>query len=229
MANQVIRISSRTPDDGWRHVTSSVCAMPSRAFFELNGSPVWVASALRWLDAALAAPLPNAVWATALVDSIADGHAHPIGSSTGNAVDQNTAAPAVEPTPPPTVEAATSDKPMAARILDEQMRIIGMPGDAKTIERRLAAIEATINNLLASLGWSVRVGELAAATAEAAAGAPGPLRDLITALQIRVAEAAAGSRPGSRHRDGTAGGSRTEAGRGSDSTRSCAEGRLGEG
>ena len=47
---------------------------------ERNGSPVWVASALRWLDAVLAAPLPNAEWAAALVDSIADGHAHPLGS-----------------------------------------------------------------------------------------------------------------------------------------------------
>ena len=158
---------------------------------QLNDSPVWVASALRWLDAALAAPLPNAVWAAALVDSIADGHAHPLGS----AVHEQTAVPAVKPTPPPPVEAATSDKPMAARILDEQMRIIGMPGDAKTIERRVAAMESTINNLLASLGWSVRAGELAGAAAEAASGAPGQLRDLITALQSRVAEAAAGPAP----------------------------------
>ena len=59
----------------------------------------------------------------------------------------------------------------------------------------MAAIESTVNNLLASLGWSIRAGELAAATAAAAGGTPGPLRDLITALQNRVAAAAAGPAP----------------------------------
>ena len=58
---------------------------------------------------------------------------------------RSTAAPAAKLIPSPPVEAPTPDTPMAARILDEQMRIIGMSGDAKTIERRVVdKVKSTI-------------------------------------------------------------------------------------
>jgi two-component system, chemotaxis family, sensor kinase CheA len=140
---------------------------------------LWVASGLRWLDAILAAPLPNAVWAAAMITAIAEVNASPVGDTKAPGMFS----PEPEHTAPP---AATADKPMAARILAEQMRIVAMPGDPEILRRRMAAIEATVGNLLSSLGWSVRDGELAAATAEAAGGMPEKLRELITALETRV-------------------------------------------
>jgi hypothetical protein len=152
----------------------------------------------------LVAPLPNAVWAAALVDSIADGHAHPRERG-----PRETAAPAAAYT--------TADHrgnlhtPMAARILDEQMRIIGMSGDAQAIQRRMVAVESTINNLMEV--WLVgRAGELAAATAEGRAPDHcGP--------DHRVADPGGRRSRGSPTAPDTAmalGGRRTEAGRGSD-------------
>ena len=94
---------------------------------ERNGSPVRVASALRWLDAVVAAPLPNAAWAAALVNSSPTATHDPSGS----AAPRTDCGAGCETAQPPAVETAASDRPMAARILDEQMRIIGMPGDAR--------------------------------------------------------------------------------------------------
>jgi two-component system, chemotaxis family, sensor kinase CheA len=152
---------------------------------------LWVASALRWLDAVLAAPLPNLAWAAAMVESIAEGRTRPI----GDAVAQEVPAPTAEPVPGPTVETGPPGNPMAARILAEQMRIVRMPGDPDVLRRRMAAVESTVEHLLTSVGWSVRDGELAAATAEAAGGAPERLQELITALQHRVEVAVAGPAP----------------------------------
>ncbi len=149
---------------------------------------LWIASALRWLDAVLAAPVPNVAWASAVLDCIAEGRTTPIGGATTKAVP----APTIENLPPSSVEAASSDEPMAARILAEQMRIVALPGDPEVLQRRMAAVESTIGNLLAGLGWSLRDGELADAVAAAADGLPGSLQDLITALQNRVQAAAAG-------------------------------------
>jgi len=129
---------------------------------------LWTTSALRWLDASLAAPLPNSDWITRLIDDIAHGR-----------------------------EAAPLDtkaQPPAWRILMEQRRIIAMPGDVETLKRRLAGVEAAIVNLLASFGWSVRQGELTAAVAAAETGAYARLDALILALQARV-EAAPSAPP----------------------------------
>jgi two-component system chemotaxis sensor kinase CheA len=151
-----------------------------------SSGQLWIASALRWLDAVLAAPLPHVAWASAVVDCIADGRSRAIGG-TG---PSEASAPTAE-----IASIAASDKPMAARILAEQLRIVTMPGGPKVLQRRMTAVEETLGNLLASLGWSMRDGELAAATAEAANGAPGLLLALITALENRVDAAAAGPAP----------------------------------
>lgn len=153
---------------------------------ELTDGQLWVASALRWLDAVLAAPLTNPTWASALLDCMLAGRAAAIGA----AGPPQPAAPTGE-----TASAAAPERPMAARILAEQMRIIAMPGDPAALERRMAAVGATVANLLAGLGWSLRVGELDAATTEAAGGMPGRLRGLITALENRVEAAVAGPAP----------------------------------
>ncbi len=162
----------------------------------LTDAHLWVASALRWLDAVLAAPLPNAAWASAVVACIEEGRTRPIGGKPAQASPAPTAAPTATPAAAtPNAAAALADKPMAARILAEQMRIVAMPGEPDVLRRRMAAVEATIGSLLASLGWSLREGELAAAAAEAAGGAPGRLEDLITALENRVEAAVAGPAP----------------------------------
>ncbi len=157
----------------------------------LTGGKSWIGSALRWLDAVLAAPLPNAAWAASVVDCIADGRAGPIGA----AAPRGTPAPATAAVATPAVVAGLSASPMAGRILAGQVRIVAMPGEPEVLERRMAAVEATVASLLLSLGWSVRDGELAAATAEAAAGAPARLLKLLTSLENRVQAAAAGPAP----------------------------------
>lgn len=149
----------------------------------LSGERAWRASISRWLDAVLAAPLPNAVWAVALLDCLATGHARPIGRSVTTEISAPGAAADRD---------AAAEKPMAARILAEQRRILAMPEAAGPLARRMAAVEATVNNLLAGLGWSLRDGELAAAAEEAAGGAPARLLGLITALENRVEAAVAG-------------------------------------
>ena len=145
---------------------------------------LWVASALRWLDAILSAPLPNVAWASGMITAIAEINA----SSGGEAKRQHMLPSEPEPVAPQPA-ASGGEAPgesMAARILAEQMRIVAMPGDPEVLQRRMAAVEATVGSLLSSLGWSVRDGELAAATAEAAGGMPETLRELITGLRQRM-------------------------------------------
>ena len=168
--NGCFRAAPRTPDAVWPRGTSPACGLPSRGLLERTDGQLWVASALRWLDAVLAAPLPNVAWAAAMIDLIAE--LTPLLTATPNA--RGIFSPDPEPPMPP---AAVPDNPMAARILAEQMRIVAMPGNPEVLQRRMAAVAATVDNLLSSLGWSVRDGELAAATAEAAGGMPGSLRD----------------------------------------------------
>jgi len=147
---------------------------------------LWVASALRWLDAILAAPLPNTAWASGMITAIAEVNSAP----GGEAKQPNVFSPEAEPLASP---AAATGAPMAARILAEQMRIVAMPGDPEVLQRRMAAVEATIGSLLSSLGWSVRDDELAAATAAAAGGMPQTLQALITGLRTRVERAVEGT------------------------------------
>ena len=152
---------------------------------ERTDGRLWLASALRWLDAVLAAPLPNVVWAAAMIDAIADVNASPDGDAKARGIFS----PEPEHLVPPAV---VPDKPMAARILAEQMRIVAIPGDPEILRRRMAGVAATIGNLLTSLGWSVRDGELSTVTAEAAGGMPGRLLELITGLGNRVERAVDG-------------------------------------
>ena len=120
VASLAIRISSRMPDVGWRRRDFAGLRTAVATLLGLSSSgQLWIASALRWLDAVLAAPLPHATWASAVVDCIADGHSRPIGGTGPSEV----AAPTSE-----NASIANSDKPMAARILAEQMRIVTMPG-----------------------------------------------------------------------------------------------------
>jgi two-component system chemotaxis sensor kinase CheA len=149
---------------------------------------LWVASGLRWFDAILAAPLPNAAWASAMLAAIAEVDASPIGDAKAPSIF----APKVEHRAAP---AASSDNPMAARILAEQLRIVAMPGNPAMRHRRMVAVEATVGSLLSSLDWSLQEGELAAATADAVAGTPEKLLALISELGKRAAAIAAGPAP----------------------------------
>jgi two-component system chemotaxis sensor kinase CheA len=78
---------------------------------------------------------------------------------------------------------------MAARILAEQGRIVALPAADTALKARIAAVEATLVSLLASLDWTLPPGELNAASAEAAIGRPERLRGLIAALETRARSA----------------------------------------
>lgn len=156
----------------------------------MSAGRAWPLSISHWLDAVLAAPLPNATWALALLDCLATGLVQPIGPPATTEIS----APAVV-TASGTALDLTPEKPMAARILAEQRRIIAMAEAAGPPARRVAAVEATVSHLLASLGWSLRAGELASAAAEAARGVPARLLGLITVLENRVEAAVASPAP----------------------------------
>jgi len=76
--------------------------------------------------------------------------------------------------------------PMAARILSEQRRIVALPGADTALKSRIAAVEATIASLLASLDWTVPPGELAAAAGDACMGRPERMLGLIAILEARA-------------------------------------------
>jgi chemotaxis protein histidine kinase CheA len=142
---------------------------------------------VRWLDAVLTAPLPNVTWASSIITAIAD-----VDTSAGGEKALSLLAPEPEHV---AAQAATPDRPIAVQILTEQVRIVAIPGDPEALRRRMAAVEGTISSLLSGLDWSVREGELAAATAEAAGGMPEELQELIAGLGARVKRAAEGFTP----------------------------------
>jgi two-component system chemotaxis sensor kinase CheA len=81
---------------------------------------------------------------------------------------------------------ASSGSSMAARILGEQIRIVDLPADPDSLKARIAAVEATIANLSASLGWTLQPGELEAAGSDARSGQPERLQHLLNFLRERA-------------------------------------------
>jgi two-component system chemotaxis sensor kinase CheA len=120
------------------------------ALLELSASGLLVASALRWLRAVLATPLPDRTWVAALIDCIATNEPdpHPLDAAEApvapaeSASAANVALAAVVATP----------SPMFARILEGQRTLLEMAGTAGGLPGRLASVERTVANLLAAQG-----------------------------------------------------------------------------
>lgn len=115
------------------------------ALLQLTAPALLLASALRWLEAVLAAPEPDADWVTALIDCIAAGeaHLHPL--------EPRRQAPAEAPI---TAAAITTGlgalSSTAARILDSQRTILGLAIPPGGLAARLDSVAQTVQNLLAS-------------------------------------------------------------------------------
>jgi two-component system, chemotaxis family, sensor kinase CheA len=116
------------------------------ALLQLTAPTLFVASALRWLEAVLAAPVPNPGWLTALVGCIANGEASP---------HLLAPAPAPAQAPPPAGGEQAGPgavSPMAVRILDTQRAILRLPRSAGDLAARLESVAQTVANLLAAEG-----------------------------------------------------------------------------
>jgi two-component system chemotaxis sensor kinase CheA len=125
------------------------------ALLRLTAPALLLASALRWLEAVLAAPVPDPGWLTALVGCIARNETdlHPLGPAAQAQVSASPVGPGpalVLPVPRRTGLGEVS--PMAARILDGQRAILGLPAPAGGLAARLDSVAQTVGNLLAAEG-----------------------------------------------------------------------------
>jgi two-component system chemotaxis sensor kinase CheA len=124
------------------------------ALLQLTAPALQPASALRWLDAVLAMPVPDPTWATALIGCIATGDAdlHPLAPSVAAV-----AAPAAilpqhagpEHGGPEHAGLGTLSA-TAARILDSQRAILALPAAPGGLAARLDSVAQTVLNLLAA-------------------------------------------------------------------------------
>lgn len=143
------------------------------ALLELSAPTLLVASALRWLQAALAAPQPSPAWASALIESIAKAEPdhHPIPAEITPEATIGTAAPSA----------------LAARILDSQRVLLDLIGTKGTMAERLASVERTVANVLKAEG---RQADCAAwSDAIASVGRSGSLRPAIDLLDTWLSKA----------------------------------------
>jgi two-component system chemotaxis sensor kinase CheA len=117
------------------------------ALLQLTAPALLLASALRWLDAVLAVPAPDPSWVTALIRCIATGDAdlHPLAPSVAAM-----AAPAATALPERAGLGTLSAT--AARILDSQRAILGLPVAPGGLAARLDSVAKTVANLLAAEG-----------------------------------------------------------------------------
>ncbi len=122
----------------WEGLRRSVSAL-----HELTGRHLFVASALRWLEAVLGAPAPDSGWVGALIDCIAQGSSVPVppcnsGISTTPATKQ-----------PHSVTGPLARLSALARdILDGQRVILEMAAESTTFASRLTAVGCTAANVL---------------------------------------------------------------------------------
>ncbi|ABC23127.1 chemotaxis protein CheA [Rhodospirillum rubrum] len=106
------------------------------ALLDLTARPLFVASALRWLDAVLSVPTPDPGWVEALIAAVAHGNAVVL---------------------PPAGTGAASARSSAAlsatilSILDGQRVILEMPRD-EGLPGRLASVARTVDNVLRAAG-----------------------------------------------------------------------------
>jgi len=159
---------------------------------QLTAPSLLLASALRWLDAVLAAPSPNPGWLTALVDRIATGEIdlHPLAPLSVCPIPPS-------PAPAPRRTGLGGISPTAARILESQRTILGLPQPAGGLAARLDSVAQTVANLLAaearraadSVNWA------AAIDAAMAQGDVAPALELLDHWLLLDAETAAAAMP----------------------------------
>lgn len=151
------------------------------ALLELTGRDLFVASALRWLDAVLDMAEPDAGWLGALIGCVAHGAQvaiPPASSITARATAEHVAAPvdrAVAAQSAPAAGLTTRLSPLAREILEGQRTILEMASDTALFGSRLAAVTRTVANVLHG---SVRQSDVdawvVATDAAAEAGNAGP-------------------------------------------------------
>lgn len=126
----------------WLRLRRSVAAM-----LELIGRHLFVASALRWLDAVLAMPAPDSGWVSALIGSIASGEPVALPPPSGT-MPASAAAPAADVPPTPAMAGPVARLSATARaILEEQRTILGIPAEPEIFASRLTAVARTVANV----------------------------------------------------------------------------------
>ncbi|MGE5476796.1 MAG: chemotaxis protein CheW [Bacteroidales bacterium] len=142
------------------------------ALLELTGRDLFVASALRWMNAVLDMAAPEANWLDALIDAVAGGEPIPLPPAGPVAPQVTEAAP---PPAPHAVGPAARLSPLAHEIIEGQRTILEMPCDADMFRSRLIAVGRTVGNVLhGSVRQSDVEGWEAAVEAAMAAGEAGP-------------------------------------------------------
>jgi two-component system chemotaxis sensor kinase CheA len=157
------------------------------ALLQLTAPGLLLASALRWLEAVLSSPQPNAGWVDALIGCIDKGEVNlqPLTSTTPQpaAPKPPESQPVVAAliTEPPLQTGLGALPPMFARILESQRQILGLPIPEGGLITRLDAVAQTVTNLLAAerrraadgIAWTEAV-DLAVAQSDAS-----PVLDLL--------------------------------------------------
>jgi two-component system chemotaxis sensor kinase CheA len=139
------------------------------ALLELTGRSLFIASALRWLEAVLEADAPDPGWVAALIEAIATQQAAPLPPPAGDAV----APPASSETVAFTLSAE------AIAILDGQRVMLEMPQD-DLLAGRIASAARTVRNVLRAAGHD----DASWAEAAAAADATGSAAPMLDALAL---------------------------------------------
>lgn len=143
------------------------------ALLRLTSGDLFIASALRWLQAVLAMPAPEPGWVAALLEAIETGQPVPL--------------------PAPGGTEAVSESPQAASagglsaggraILDAQQTLLRL-NEPETLPGRLAAVERTVSNVLRASGGDCAHWTLAAEAARASGSAPAMLAALAPLLGL---------------------------------------------
>jgi two-component system chemotaxis sensor kinase CheA len=127
------------------------------ALRQLTAPALRVASALRWLDALLAAPTPDPAWVNALIGCIAkeDAELLPLARPTVTAAAAPTPVPSSSPGPKlalvaPMRSGLGTVSPTATRILESQRTILGLPTPSNELAARLESVARTVANLLSA-------------------------------------------------------------------------------
>ncbi|MDR3517428.1 MAG: chemotaxis protein CheA [Azospirillaceae bacterium] len=135
------------------------------ALLQLTAPTLLLASALRWLDAILAVPVPNSDWVNALIACIADGESNfrPVKAAQPAALANSGSRHLPDPTAVPEAPGRTDPGKVsstAVRILESQRAILGLLTAGGDIAARLGSVAQTVTNLLAAEGH--RADDLAA-------------------------------------------------------------------
>ena len=143
------------------------------ALLRLTGSDLFIASALRWLEAVLAMPVPEPGWVAALLEAIDTGQPVPLPTPGGTE--------AVSEPPQAAVPSAGGLSAGGRAILDAQQTLLRL-NEPETLPGRLAAVERTVSNVLRASGGDWAGWTLAAAVARTSGSAPAMLAALAPLL-----------------------------------------------